>query len=103
MATQNEILQMQEELRKIQEQTRKLRRREGIGFGLLVFTLVLTFVYAFVQQVAAERNVEEALRQHGLAQKYQQMAEANAMEAVKQADIAMEMEMMLDKCRSLEK
>ena len=103
MATQNEILQIQGELKKIQDQTRKSRRRAGIGFGLLIFALVLSFVYAFVQQVAAERNAQEALKQHELVQQSQQMAEANAMESVKQRDIAVEMKRMLDECRSLKK
>ncbi len=103
MATQNDILQMKEELKKIQEQMHKSRRRAAIGFGLLVFALVLSFVFAFVQQVAAERNAEEAFKQQELGKKSQLMAEANAMEAMKQAQLAEEMRRMLDECRSLKK
>ncbi len=103
MATQNEILQMKDELRKIQEQMHKSRRRAAIGFGLLVFALVLSFVYAFVQQVAAERNAEEALRQEILAKESMHMAEANAKEAVRQEGIVKEMTRMLDECRSMKK
>ena len=88
MATQEEFLRLQEELMKIQRQTKRSRTRAGIGFGLLLFAMLISFVYAFVQQVAAEKNAEEALRQHELAVNFQKMAEQNAEEARKQQDIA---------------
>ncbi len=99
MATQNEILRMQEELKRIQEQTRKSRRRAGIGFGLLVFALVLSFVYAFVQQVAAERNAEEALRQAILAKDSQQMAVAKEKQALQAEEDAMLARDLAENCQ----
>ena len=56
MATQDEIAQLKASLEKIQKQTKRSRALIVIMFVILL----MSFVYAFVQQVAATRNAEEA-------------------------------------------
>ena len=56
MATQDEIAQLKAPLEKIQKQTKRSRALIVIMFVILL----MSFVYAFVQQVAATRNAEEA-------------------------------------------
>ncbi len=74
------------------EQKRRLQRARTTAtvFGVLAVIALIALVYAFVQQVAATRNAEEAKRQEILAKESQKLAEANAEEAKKQAEIAKE-------------
>ena len=74
------------------EQKRRLQRARTTAtvFGVLAIIALIALVYAFVQQVAATKNAEEANRQRVLAEASQKLAEANAKEATKQAEIAKE-------------
>lgn len=78
------------ELNKIQDQIRRSRRRAAWGFTVLVLALILSFAYAFVQQVAAEKNAEEANRQRILAEAANEQAAQNAVEAQRQEAMAKE-------------
>lgn len=67
----------------LKEGLRRSRRRASLGFVILVLALVLCMLYAFVQQFAATKNAEEALRQH-------ELVELSMQEANKQRAIAIE-------------
>lgn len=88
MADENELINLREELKQIQEGMRRTRKRAAFGFGVLILALILSFLYAFVQQVAATKNAEEANRQHQLAESARREANQNAEEAQRQAAIA---------------
>lgn len=96
MTTDANAETLRAELNKIQDQIRRSRRRAAWGFTVLVLALILSFVYAFVQQVAAERNAEEAFRQHQLAEAAEQQAMQNAAEARRQEALAMEQRAMAE-------
>jgi ABC-type protease/lipase transport system fused ATPase/permease subunit len=92
MADESELIKLREELSQIQDATRRSRRRAAFGFVILVLALVLCLVYSFVQQVAATKNAEEALRQHVLAEEQRNMADRNAEEAMRQEALYKEQE-----------
>jgi WD40 repeat protein/energy-coupling factor transporter ATP-binding protein EcfA2 len=83
------------------EQKRRLQRARTTAtvFGVLAVVALMALVYAFVQQVAATRNAEEAIRQKILAENSQKQAEANAAEAIRQEKIAKENQMAAEKAR----
>jgi Flp pilus assembly protein TadG len=83
MADESELIKLREELK-------RSRRRAAFGFVILVLALVLCLVYSFVQQFAAEKNAEEALRQKNLADRAHLVAEQNAEETRRQEAIARE-------------
>lgn len=103
MADDNELIKLREELKQIQDSTRSSRRRAAFGFVILVFALVICLLYAFVQQVAATKNAEEALRQKNLAETARVDAERNAEQAVRAEALAKEVmrhaEEELAKCK----
>ena len=99
MATQDEIVHLKTSLEKIQKQTGRSRALIVILFVILL----MSFVYAFVQQVAAEKNAEEAYRQRILAEQSVSRAEANGAEAQRQAAIALESRRMLVECEAKRK
>jgi choline-glycine betaine transporter len=104
MAQDTELQALREELKKIQDQTRRSRKRAAVGFVILVLVVILSLVYAFVQQVAAERNAEEALRQRKLAEMSEQQAIRNAEEAKRQEAVAMAQERLAqERVKELEK
>lgn len=78
-----------------QTEVRKARSR-AVFLWIMAIVTIVSLVYAYVQQIKAERNAEEAFRQRELAITAQRMAEMNALEATKQADIA---KRMLEECR----
>lgn len=84
MSTQPEIIQLRDELKKLQEQARRSRSRGIFGFGLLIFAIILSSTYAFVQQGQAEKNWMEANRQRELAENSRMVAESSAAEAHRQ-------------------
>ena len=88
MSTQPEIIQLRDKLEKLQEQARRSRSRGIFGFGLLIFVIILSSTYAFVQQVQAEKNAMEANRQRELAENTLMVAESNAAEAQMQRAIS---------------
>lgn len=90
MAQDSDLQALQDELTKLQSQTRRSRRWVAIGFGILILALVLSFLYAFVQSVEAERNAEEAFRQHEIAETAKIHADRNAEEARRQEALAHE-------------
>lgn len=97
MADENELIKLREELKQIQDSTRKSRRRAAFGFVILALALVLCMLYAFVQQVAATKNAEEALRQHELAEEQRQVAEKSEAVARRSETIAMEQRLAAEK------
>jgi uncharacterized iron-regulated membrane protein len=104
MAQDNELQTLREELEKIQDQTRRSRKRAAVGFVFLLLVAISSMVYAFVQQVAAKRNAEEALRQRTLAEMSEKQARMNAEEAKRQEAVAkMQQRLAEDKVRELEK
>lgn len=104
MAQDTELQTLREELKKIQDQTRRSRRRAAVGFVILLLVTVASMVYGFVQQVAAERNAEEALRQQILAQQSEKQAMMNAAEALRQEGMAREQQRLAEeRVRELEK
>lgn len=104
MAQANELQTLREELNKIQDQTRRSRRRAAIGFVILLLVTIASMVYGFVQQVEAERNAEEALRQRTLAQASEKQASMNAEEARRQQVLAMAQQRLAEeRVRELEK
>lgn len=90
MADENELIKLREELTQIQDSTRRTRRRAAFGFVILVLGLIVCMVYGFMQQVAATKNAEEALRQRIIAEEARVMAERNLEEARRQEAIAKE-------------
>lgn len=107
MSTQPEIIQLRDELKKLQEQARRSRSRGIFGFGLLIFVIILSSTYAFVQQGQAEKNWMEANRQRELAENSRVVAESNAAEARMQREISEEQRAAaaaeLQKCQSSRK
>lgn len=81
------------------EQKRRLQRARTTAtvFGVLAIVALIALVYAFVQQVQATKNAEEAKRQEILAKDAQKQAEASAEEARKQAQIAREQTILAEK------
>lgn len=81
------------------EQKRRLQRARTTAtvFGVLAVVALMALVYAFVQQVAATRNAEEATRQALLAQASEKQAKANAEEARRQEAIAKENQLAAEK------
>lgn len=71
----------------------------SVILGIMAIVTILSFVYAFVQQVKATKNAEEAVNQFERATLAEKMAEQNALEATKQADLAREAMRMLEECR----
>jgi len=61
----------------------------GIVFGL----------YAFTQKVKADQNLEEAIKQQGIADKIMAETLVAQIEAEKQRDIAVSLQQQLDKCK----
>ncbi len=90
MTTDANAEALRAELEKIQDQIRRSRRRAAWGFTVLVLALILSLGYAFVQQVAARMNAEEANRQRTLAEASERQAMQNAAEAQRQEAMAME-------------
>ncbi|MBL7847996.1 MAG: hypothetical protein JNL40_11045 [Cyclobacteriaceae bacterium] len=74
-------------------------RVSSVFLGIMAIVTILSFVYAFVQQVKASKNAEEALKQYDRASLAQQLAEKNAAEAVRQQAMANEARRMLEECR----
>lgn len=74
------------------EQKRRLQRARTTAtvFGVLAIVALMALVYAFVQQVAATRNAEEAIRQKELADQNAEQARKSAEEARIQEGIAKE-------------
>ena len=104
MAENSELQILREELKKIQDQTRRSRRSAAVGFVILLLVTIASMVYGFVQQVEAERNAEEALRQRILAETTMNQAKMNAAEAKRQEAIAMEQRRLAEeRVRELEK
>jgi uncharacterized protein HemX len=104
MAQANELQTLREELRKIQDQTRSSRKRAAVGFVILLLVTIASMVYGFVQQVAAERNAEEALRQRTLAEMSEKQARMNAEEAKRQEAVAkMQQRLAEERVQELEK
>jgi hypothetical protein len=97
MADDNELIRLREELKEIQESTRRSRRRGAFGFVILVLALVLCMLYGFVQQVAATKNAEEALRQKDLADQARVEAVRNLEEARRQEAIGHEQRVVAEK------
>jgi hypothetical protein len=89
MAQDVELQTLREELKMIQGQMHRSRRRAAIGFVILVIVVILSIGYAFVQQVAAVKNAEEALRQRELALAAEQQAKMALEEAMRQEAMAM--------------
>ncbi len=85
MSDESELIALKEELK-------RSRRRAAYGFVILILALVICMLYAFVQQVAATKNAEEALRQRV-------MAEEHRAEAQRQQAIAQEQKAMAEKSR----
>lgn len=73
-------------------------RRMATIIGTCFIIVLIALVYAFVQQVAAEKNAEEAMRQKMLAKQSEVIAQQNAMEAQRQEARAKELQDQLDKC-----
>lgn len=88
MSQETELKTLRDELTEIQGQMRRSRKRAAIGFVILLFAMIISFVYAFVQQVAAARNAEVANVQRLIAVEAQKQRDRNAEEAVRQAGIA---------------
>ncbi|MBL7852346.1 MAG: hypothetical protein JNN04_15690 [Cyclobacteriaceae bacterium] len=104
MAQETELQALREELKKIQDQTRRSRKRAAVGFVILILVVILSLGYAFVQQVAAERNAEEANRQRILAEASMEQAKMNAEEAKRQQAMAMAQERLAqERVKELEK
>ncbi len=81
------------------EQKRRLQRARTTAtvFGVLAIIALIALVYAFVQQVAATKNAEEANRQRVLAEASEKQAQANAIEAKRQEGIAKEQQAAAEK------
>lgn len=103
MSNTNDIQQLRDELRKIQEQTHKPRRRAVFGFGVLMLVVLFSFVYAFVQQVAATKNAEEANRQKSLAEQVERRALQAEKDAMQARDRAEEIFARLAECQASKK
>lgn len=83
MSDESELIALKEDLK-------RSRRRAAFGFVILILALVICMLYAFVQQVAATKNAEEALRQRVLAEEQRQIAEKSEAVAKRSEAIAME-------------
>lgn len=81
------------------EQKRRLQRARTTAtvFGVLAIVALIALVYAFVQQVAATKNAEEANRQRVLAEEAKVQADKNAEEANRQRGIADEQRQAAEK------
>lgn len=90
MAQDNELNTMRNELERLQKQMRRSRKFVTTSFVILLLAMVFSFVYAFVQQVEAERNAALALEQFNLAKQARMEADRNAEEARKQQALAAE-------------
>lgn len=81
------------------EQKRRLQRARTTAtvFGVLAIVALIALVYAFVKQVEANRNAEEAQKQTALAVAAKEQADENAKEARRQEEIAKEQKIVADK------
>jgi len=103
MSNPIDILQLKEELKKIQEQTRKSRRRAVFGFGVLVLVMVISFAYAFVQQVAAQKNAEITFQLEKIAREKEKQALLAEEMAIRARDQAEEISARLRECQASRK
>lgn len=87
-----------DEARKVDPVELRKNRKMAIIISTCFIIVLISMVYAFVQQVAAERNAEQAFVQEALAREMKQMADQNAEEAKKQAAIAQELTHRLEDC-----
>jgi len=78
-------------------------RRLAIIIGTFAIIALISLVYAFVQQVAAEKTTELAFSQRILAEQAQMMANQNAEEARRQEAIANELRKALEACNNSKK
>lgn len=90
MSQETELQQLYAEIGKIKDSMKKTMRRSTIGLLILVFVTLISLVYAFVKNVEATKNAEEANRQRILAEQARAEADMNAQEASKQREIANE-------------
>lgn len=90
MTQEQELQALRDELKKIQHDTRRSRSRAAVGFVIMMLVMILSLGYAFMQQTAAERNAEEAMRQRVLAETATAQAERSSLEAKRQEALAME-------------
>lgn len=90
MPQETELQQLHGELIKIKDGMKKTMRRSLIGMLILIFVALISLVYAFVKNVEATKNAEEANRQRILAEEQKMYADKNAEEALKQREIANE-------------
>lgn len=97
MRTPQEIIQLRDELKKLQAQAKKSRSRGIFGFGLLIFVIILSAGYGFVQQAQAEKILEESLKQKKLLGNTLAWGDKNAKEAELQRTIADEQRMASEK------
>lgn len=103
MSQEEELQKMQAELIEIKGSLKKTSRRNIAGMLILILVSASASVYAFVKNVEATRNAEEANRQRSLAEESKVMADANAEEAARQSAIASEIQRLLDECRQAKK
>src|SRR5262245_49303279 len=101
MTNENELHKLREELKQIQEGTRRTRKRAVFGFGILVLALIICIVYAFVQQVAAVKNAEEALRQKDMADNALVERDRNGEEAIRNMEEARRQEALFKEQQAL--
>ncbi len=107
MTPQEEIVQLREDIKKLNQLAVQRARRCATMLGVVAIAMLISLVYAFVQQVAAEKNAEEALRQAIFAKDSQQMAVAKEkqallaeQDAIVNRDMAEEYRNELAKCRA---
>jgi hypothetical protein len=84
--------------RKVDATELRRNRKMATILGTCSIIVLISLVYAFVQQIAAERNAERAFINEALAKESRQMADQNAEEARKQAAIAQELANKLEDC-----
>ncbi len=99
MTPQEEIVQLREEIKKLNQLAVQRARRFAIMLGVVAIAMLISFVYAFIQQIAAEKNAEEALRQFTRAEQSSKLAEQAEQRAQMAEALAQSRLIQLEKSR----
>lgn len=88
-------MKSEDENKRVDPSTLRRNRNLATFIGTYSIIVLIAMIYAFVQQVSAEKNAEEAMR---LVKQSEEIAQQNAMEAQRQEARAQELQDQLDKC-----
>lgn len=88
-------MKSEDENKRVDPSALRRNRKLATFIGTYSIIVLIAMIYAFVQQVSAEKNAEEAMR---LVKQSEEIAQQNAMEAQRQEARAQELQDQLDKC-----